>query len=335
MYISSINFSLWCDLIERNFLEHEFKTLISDSIINGATSNPAIFKQSFLTSDAYKDDIQRLKSEGLEPKSIYENLAINDIKNAAKKLLPLYEKGDDGFVSIEIDPFLANDTQKSIEEGKRLYKSIDMPNVMIKVPATEKGYEVMRELIKDGININATLIFSPKQAKECVNALELGSKMFQKSHKNEELPKGVISVFVSRFDRKLDAKMDELNFPKAMVGIMNAAKIYHDIEKSKNKNIRTLFASTGVKGDELPPEYYIEKLLFPNTINTAPIATINAFVASGRTNVQTIPSQNEIELFFADLQEAQIDMQTVYDELLSEGLEAFNDAFKELLDTLS
>lgn len=332
MYISSINFSIWCDFIERQFLDEGFKTLINDEVINGATSNPAIFKQSFLTSDAYKQDIANLKDK--EPKEIYELLAIEDISHAAKRLMPLYEKGDDGFVSIEVDPFLANNASETIDEGKRLFHSIDKPNVMIKIPATNAGYEAMEALISEGINVNATLIFSPEQGEKCLKALENGSKTFKSNNPDKELPKAVISVFVSRFDRKLDPKMKELGYPPSMVGIMNATKIYKDIEKAENENIRCLFASTGVKGDDLEAEYYVEKLLYPNAINTAPLDTINAFIASGKTNVHTIPSYDDIDDFFKDMEEAGINMQEVYKELMSEGMVAFEKAFEEILQTL-
>ena len=138
--MSDIGFSLWVDFIERDFLDGQFLELLNDSIINGATSNPAIFKNAFSTSNAYKNDIYKYKAEGLSPKEIYEKLAISDIKKAAQILRPLYDKGDDGFVSLEIDPMLANDIQASIDEGARLFREINEPNVMIKVTATEAGF---------------------------------------------------------------------------------------------------------------------------------------------------------------------------------------------------
>lgn len=332
MYITSINFSLWCDFVERQFLNDEFKTLINDEVINGATSNPAIFQQAFSNSPAYKDEIEKLKEK--PKKEIYETLATKDIKNAAISLLPLHEKDDDGFVSIEVDPFLANDVKATVEEGRRLYNHINEPNVMIKIPATDAGYEAMETLISDGINVNATLIFSPLQAQKCLEAFKKGTMSFKNTYASKPLPKAVISVFVSRFDRKLDEKMDEHGFQKAMIGIMNAAKIYKAIQKEELKNVRCLFASTGVKGDELSPEYYVEKLLYPNAINTAPLNTIHSFIASGKTTVQTVPSDEEINAFFSDLEEVGINMQEVYEELMDEGMEAFENAFKQILDTL-
>lgn len=332
MYIASINFSLWCDFIERQFLSDEFETLINDEVINGATSNPAIFQQAFLNSPAYKEDIEKLRDK--TPKEIYETLATKDIKRAANTLKPLYEKGDDGFISIEVDPFLANDVKATVEEGRRLYSAINEPNVMIKIPATEAGYEAMEILISDGININATLIFSPDQANKCLEAFKKGTNSFNNTYAPKEPPKAVISVFVSRFDRKLDKIMSEHGYQKAMIGIINGAKIYKAIQNQELDNVRCLFASTGVKGDDLDPEYYVEKLLYPNAINTAPLGTIHSFIASGKTSVHTVPSDEQIEAFFADLEEVGINMQEVYDELMSEGMVAFQEAFKQILDTL-
>ncbi len=332
MYISSISFSLWCDFVERSFLGNEFKTLIKDEIINGATSNPSIFYQAFKNSSAYKEDIEKLKEKS--PKQIYEALAIKDITVAANELLSLHTKEDDGFISIEVDPFLANDVKATVEEGRRLFKQINMPNVMIKIPATDAGYEAMQTLVSDGINVNATLIFSKEQAQKCLDAFKFGSEQFTKTYPNKALPKAVISVFVSRFDRKLDKILKDKNLPTGKVGIMNAMSIYKLISEFGLTNVRCLFASTGVKGDDLDKEYYIEKLLLPNSINTAPLETIYAFIASGKSSPQALPSEQTINGFFKELAEAGIDMQKACDELMSEGMLAFEQAFKEMLDIL-
>ncbi len=318
-----INFSLWCDFIERDFLKGEFSELIEKSVFNGATSNPAIFKSAFLNSSSYDEDKKRLK--GRSAKEIYEALAVEDIKLAAKRLLPLYERGYDGFISIEVDPLLCDDAKGTIEEGRRLYSEIGYPNVMIKVPATDAGYEAMETLMSEGININATLIFSPNQAKKCLDAFERASRKIDMN-----LPKGVISVFVSRFDSKLDDKLEKLGIKVAKVGIYNATKIYNLIESRGLKNVRTLFASTGVKRDDLEPDYYIRELLYENSVNTAPLKTILEFIKKDRANLKT--SDIEYEDFFKNLEDNGIDLNRVYEELLDEGIEAFKKAFREILD---
>ncbi len=325
MYLKDENFALWCDFVERDFLKNEFPTLIDGGKINGATSNPAIFKNAFLTSPAYEESKTKLNAK--DPKELYEALAIEDIKIASNVLKPLYEKDDDGFISIEVDPNLCFDAKATIEEGRKLYKSIDAPNVMIKIPATDAGYEAMEVLISEGININATLIFSPTQAKLCLDAFEKGlSKLEGKK------PKAVISVFVSRFDRLLDPSLPQ-NL-KGKVGIINATKIYNLIEKRDLKEVRCLFASTGVKGDDYPKDYYISELLFANSINTAPLDTIKAFLAINNTSTKTPLSSNEIDEFFTQLKNENVDIEKVYDKLLSDGLKAFVEAYNQILQEL-
>ena len=328
MYVEDLKFSLWCDFVERSFLDGEFVELLEKKIVNGATSNPAIFKSAILTSRAYKDDIKALAGKSAKEK--YEVLATKDIKKAAKRLLPLYEKGDDGFISIEVDPFLCDDTQGTIKEGKRLFEQIGMPNVMIKVPATPAGYEAMSALMSMGVNVNATLIFSVGQTQKCLEAFSRGKNLF----KGQKLPNAVISVFVSRFDRKLDKELEKLDLPTAKVGIYNAIKVYELIEGYGLDNVRTLFASTGVKGDDLEADYYIRGLLLRNSINTAPLNTIKYFINSNK-NVGKAKVNDDINNFFSKLEDKGIKMDKVCDDLIEENLQSFKDAFKEILNALS
>ncbi len=314
------NFSLWCDFVERDFLKGEFIELLDSKVFNGATSNPAIFKSAFLTSPAYKEDREKLKN--LDAKEIYEKLAIEDIKRAADTMLPLYKNNNDGFISIEVDPTLCDDSEGTIKEGKRLFKEIARENVMIKIPATKAGYVAMEELMRCDINVNATLIFSPDQAKGCMEAFKRANNLN---------PKGVVSVFVSRFDGKLDKQIENLGMQTAKVGIYNATKIYDLIESYNLPNIRTLFASTGIKSEGLEVDYYIKELLFKNSVNTAPLGTIKAFIKSKA--VEKIPTK-EYENYFSELKLNGIDMHKVYDELLEDGLKSFKDAFAQILKEL-
>ena len=326
MYIPEIKFSLWADFIERDFLENEFKDLIDKGIINGATSNPAIFKNAILSSPAYKEQIVSLS--GKTPKEIYEAVAIFDIQKAADILLPLHEKGNDGYVSIEVDPYLCDDVEGTIAEGKRLYAQINRPNVMIKVPATPAGYEAMEALVAEGIAVNATLIFSKKQAIFCAKAFERGLLTCKQKVDT------VISVFVSRIDRALDAKLEEKGVSTALAGIYNAADIYNVVNAMKVENCRTLFASTGVKGDDLRASYYIDELLAPYSINTAPIDTVHSFVQGGDVRAKLPLSIEVIRAHFALISEAGIDFNGVIEKQIADGLEAFKDAFSEILTAL-
>ncbi len=325
MYIADINFSLWADFIERDYLDGEFKELINKKIINGATSNPAIFKNAILTSPAYQEQLSGLSGSAKEK---YEALAIADIQKAADILKPLYESGDDGFVSIEVDPNLCDDAQGTIAEGERLYKTIGRENVMIKVPATEAGFKAMEELSAQGIHVNATLIFSLTDAISCARAFSKGAARANKRAYS------VISVFVSRVDRLLDGKMKDAGLLPGKLGIYNAARIYNVISTMNVPQCRVLFASTGVKGDEYIPSYYVDELIGANTINTAPIETIHAFVANGSQSEKLPLNEEEINVHLGNLEQAGIDLEAALKELKADGLLAFKEAFSEILKEL-
>lgn len=309
-------FGLWCDFIERDFLNNQFQSLISEGKIFGATSNPSIFAHSFKNSPIYRDQIASLQHKNA--KEIYETLAIEDVKTAAKLLRPLYDSNKDyGYISIEIDPLLCDDAKESIKEGERLFAYINEPNVMIKVPATPSGYEVMEELLKKSIPINATLIFSPTQALEC-------AKAFKRAREAGGIGKSVISVFVSRLDRAINA---DLPSPlKNKLGIENAKHIYQLIENFGDQETRTLFASTGVKDHSLKPSYYIDELLLPHSLNTAPLETIEAYFFNQDIEIKS--SQSILGAF------QNYDLASLYERLLKEGLEAFKASFCDLLTSL-
>ncbi|MDM5271342.1 transaldolase [Sulfurovum sp. zt1-1] len=321
-----LGFSLWLDFIERDFLENEFSSMIEKGIINGATSNPAIFASAITSSPAYKEQLESLAGKSAKEK--YEALAMQDIKTAAQALRTNYEEGNDGYISIEVDPFLSNDTTGTVEEGKRLFETIGEPNVMVKVPATEAGYEAMKSLLSHGISVNATLIFSPEQAMKCVEAMKEGIAA------SETKVNAVISVFVSRFDRMLDSKLEEAGVDAAKVGNYNAAKIYAMIESHKVPQIRTLFASTGVKGDALPADYYIRELFASRSVNTAPLATIEHYIKESATPAKLPLDMAHIDAHFESVEKAGINMEEVYGKLLAEGLVAFEEAFEEMLESI-
>ncbi len=340
MYIKDLKFSLWADFIERDYLDKEFKNLVNDGIINGATSNPAIFKNAILNSPAYKQQLENLSSLGAKEK--YEAVAIYDIQKAADILKPLFDKQDDGYVSIEVDPFLCDDAEATIAEGKRLFKTIDRENVMIKVPATTAGYQAMQALVASGIPVNATLIFSKEQALSCAQAFEKG---LQSSSKDVDT---VISIFVSRIDRALDSELAKHSIETALSGIYNSADIYEAIEQKKVPGCRALFASTGVKKENvncetkegfqgynsLAAHYYIENLLAYNSVNTAPVDTITSFHSNGKKE-QALPiAQTIIQEHFSKIKNAGIDFDKVLQKQIDDGLQAFKDAFKDILEAL-
>ncbi|OHD79821.1 MAG: transaldolase, partial [Sulfuricurvum sp. RIFCSPHIGHO2_02_FULL_43_9] len=214
----------------------------------------------------------------------------------------------------------------TISEGVGLHASINRPNVMIKVPATEAGYIAMEALASEGIAVNATLIFSVEQALKCAEAFERASK---KSSVDT-----VISVFVSRIDRAIDETLRTNGVETGKMGILNAADIYNRVEALNVPKCRVLFASTGVKGDEFRGSYYIDELLAPNSVNTAPIATIDAFVQGGDTVLKLPIGSDIIEDHQTKVANAGIDMEMIIDQQIREGLEAFKVAFGEILSEL-
>lgn len=326
MYFPQIEFSLWADFIERDFIETGLKRLIDEGIVNGATSNPAIFKNAILTSPAYRQQLESLKNH--DPKTKYEAVAIYDIQKAADALRPLFDRGDDGYVSIEVDPHLCFDALGTIEEGRRLHRSIGRPNVMIKVPATDAGYEAMEVLTGEGIPVNATLVFSKDQAIACANSFARGRE------KGSAHVDTVISIFVSRLDRAIDADLEAKGVQPALAGIYNAADIYAAVEAMEVPRCRVLFASTGVKSGGLRPSYYVDELLAAHSVNTAPIETIEAFVAHGDTQSKLPIDAERIAAHFEKVAAAGIDVDVVFARLMDEGLEAFKTAFDEILATV-
>ncbi|RDU65267.1 transaldolase [Helicobacter didelphidarum] len=315
--------NIWCDFIERGFLEQEFKELIKNGVIQGATSNPSIFAHA-LKQQSYREEILNLQSAGKQPKEIYEILAIQDIKLASKILTPLYEKNQrQGLISIELDPFLCDDITKSIDEGVRLWREIDSPNVMIKVPATQSGYTIMESLMLRGININATLVFTKEQAQ----------KVLQAFHNANTQAQGVISVFVSRFDREIDSKLPESLQGK--YGIANAITIYNDFKlQNTNPNYRILFASTGVKEKNNvynDDGYYVYPLAFQDCINTLPLHTLQQIDYSC---LQGGAKSFDDMGIFTKIEDFGINRIMLENTLLQDGLKTFEKSFQDMLDSL-
>jgi transaldolase len=201
---------------------------------------------------------------------------------------------------------------------------------MIKIPATKEGYEAMTTLISEGIPVNATLVFSPSQSLKCLEAFEEGFKIFRTINPEKESPQAVISVFVSRFDRELDGSLSE----KGKVGIYNATKIYHQIESRGLNRVRALFASTGVKDDSYPKDYYIRELSFKNSINTAPLDAIEAYIDSGDLKIKEPVSIDTIDQFFIQVKNEGVDIDRVYEVLLDRGLKDFMNAFEKILEDI-
>ncbi|MEO1942496.1 MAG: transaldolase family protein [Campylobacterales bacterium] len=312
---------IWADYLDREFLEGQFQEWVEEGFVTGITSNPAIFATAF-QKPFYREQIRRLKGRGA--KEIYEELAVGDIQRACDVLEPIFREsgGRTGYASIEVDPNLIEDWKGTLDEGLRLWEKIGRPNLMIKVPANRAGYRAMEELSKRGINVNGTLVFSPSQAMETFEAIGKGRG------------KGVVSIFVSRFDRKLNSLLREKGLAPDRVGLFNGIKIYNQLLELGTNQIRPLFASTGVKQSYLPKDYYFSSLNLPEGILTLPLDVIEYLRGKEELEEGFQFQTRHIDSFFSFLSPAGINLQKVYQELFREGVEAFQNSFKSLLKGL-
>lgn len=347
--------SLWYDNIDRNLLTNDWmKSQVKNGVFYGVTSNPSIFKKAISESSAYAEDIQTMSWAGLQAKELYERLALTDIRMATEQLEPVYlkSKGIDGYVSLEVDPWLANDYEETVNEAKRLWKLVKRKNLMIKVPATPAGIFAIRDLIAEGLNINVTLIFSIDRYQQVMDAYFKGLEM----RLNKGLPikdiHSVASFFVSRLDVKVESQLNEittgaLSSYVGRVGILNALAAYNafqiSIQGERFKKLkaaggnfqRPLWASTGTKNPEYSDVLYVNNLVLPDTVNTAPPKTISAYLDHGR--VEVVGYKGAVKTFDDAIEAfsyAGLNFDAIWQELEKEGVEKFQSAQDDLLKVI-
>lgn len=349
--------SIWYDNIDRADLENgAMRLLIEQGKIYGVTSNPSIFEKSIGQGQAYDLSLQAMSWAGLDTEQIYFELVKQDIQMTADLFSRVYEDTDyvDGYVSVEIDPMLANDTEKSISEGKMLWARINRKNLMIKVPATKAGMPVIRALIAEGINVNATLIFAIDQYLEVMNAYLSGlEERVQKGLPIERIH-SVASFFVSRIDtavdnllkEKIDSGLVELELLQGKIAVDNARMAYQAFKKYFNSDRfeklaqkgaqiqRPLWASTGTKNPKYSDCLYVDELIGSNTVNTIPTATLHAFLEHGRPDIKIDFEIEESKKRLASLTEAGVDFSQVTKKLEDDGVLAFQKAHQSLLATI-
>jgi transaldolase len=345
--------AVWLDYIGRGMLASgEFQRFI-DLGITGVTSNPTIFEKSIVGSADYDDALAGLARSGRSTEDIYEALAIDDIREAADKLRPIYDRsaGGDGYVSLEVSPDLAYDAEGTVREATRLFAALGRPNVMIKVPATPEGIPAIRRLIAAGINVNATLIFSLASYEQVSEAYIAGLEDFVKSGGKPGKVASVASLFVSRVDTAVDKRLHEFitqgrNELKALLGTAanaNAKLAYRAFKqtfggerfaalRAQGAHVqRPVWASTGTKNPAYSDVLYVEPLIGPDTVNTMPPATIDAFLDHGRVEVTADKGWQEAEETLAAIEAAGISMDAITQKLLDDGVKSFQDSFNKLL----
>jgi len=344
--------AVWFDFIERDLLSSGgLARLVADDGVRGVTSNPSIFQKAIEGGGAYDAAVAELleNDPAMATIDLYEALAIEDIRGAADVLAPVFEAsgGDDGYVSLEVSPHLAYDTEGTIAEAERLWRTVNRPNLMIKVPATPEGIEAIERLIARGINVNATLMFSLGHYEAVAGAYLRGIEACAEPARVAS----VASFFVSRVDTKIDAALEALGKPAALdlrgkAAIANSKLAYHRFEElfggeafaanaARGARMqRPLWASTSTKDPAYRDVMYVEELVGPDTVNTLPVATLEAFRDHGVVRASLREDLAGAEQVFAQLADLGVDIDAVTDELQVEGVAAFAASFDQLLAAL-
>lgn len=355
--LSNFGQSFWYDNIQRHLMQNgEMQKMIDEDDMRGVTSNPSIFEKAIANSNDYDDSLAALvsKNPNISSRDAFFALAVEDIQAAADLLKPVYDKTNavDGYVSLEVSPDLAHDTEASIKEAQDLFLRLGKPNAMIKIPATKAGIPVIEQLITDGINVNATLLFSAERYVEVAKAYIRGLTARHQRGMPIENIASVASFFVSRVDVNLDQRLDNSNNQKAAaplkgnMAIANAKVAYLEyqalFESDEFKALlaagakpqRLLWASTGTKNPELSDVLYIETLIGQNTVNTIPPATAQAFNDHGKVAETLTQGLAEAVEEFAMLEKLGVDVNTAMVQLEDEGVAAFEKSFNNLLDAI-
>jgi len=345
--------SVWLDNISRSMIKKsELQNLIKTIGLKGVTSNPTIFQKAIGSGTDYDDHIKSLLHENpdLTAGELFEELAVKDIQDATDILSAVYHKtnGYDGFVSIEVSPELAYDTEATIQEARRLYNKVGRPNVMVKIPATKEGIPAIRKMISEGVNINITLIFSPKVYEDVVDAYISGLEDRIKQGKNIKSISSVASFFISRIDTMVDKELDKVNNEdlKGKIAIANAKLVYQNskklfgserfkkLEKNGAKLQRLLWASTSTKNPNYSDTIYVEELIGKDTINTLPPATIEAYKDHGKPASRIESMIEEAKTQMENLADLNIDFENVTKRLTEEGVILFANSFRELMQAI-
>jgi transaldolase len=348
--LSELGQSVWIDYLSRRLIHGgELERLMREHAVVGVTSNPTIFQKAIAEGDAYDEQLREVLSRQDDPKEAFLELAVRDVQDACDLLRPVWDGGDgkDGYVSIEVDPNLADDTEATIAEAQRLHELVDRPNCFVKIPATRAGLPAIEEMIARGRNINVTLIFSLERYAEVVEAYLRGLERLVEAGGDPSRVTSVASFFVSRVDTETDRRLDEVGAPpelKGKLAVANAKLAYQrykelfagerwDALGGKGATTqRCLWASTSTKNPEYRDVLYVEELIGPETVDTMPEETIQAFEDHGEVAPTLERDLEEARRVFDRLAEAGVDYDDVVMVLEREGVQKFSDSFAELLD---
>lgn len=341
--LNSFGQSIWLDYIRRDFVTGDgLEKLIAEDGLTGMTSNPAIFEKAIGGGNEYAPAIRALKSKGLDAMGLYEALAIEDIRSAADRLRPVFEASDgrDGYVSLEVSPYLANDTAATVVEAHRLWREVSRPNLMIKVPATKAGLPAIEQLIAQDMNVNVTLLFARGMYEQVAERYIAGLERRLSEGLDIDRIASVASFFVSRIDAAVDPRLPEALRGKTAIANAKLAyesylRLFSDArwEKLAEKGARPqrlLWASTSTKNPAYRDVLYVEELIGSNTVNTLPPATLDAFRDHGLPRASLEEHLPEAHATLAAV-EKHLRLEEVTDTLLVDGVKLFADAFDKLL----
>jgi transaldolase len=341
--------SIWYDNIQRKLLENgELAAMIERGDIRGVTSNPSIFQKAIADSNDYDDALKPLLADGWDAEKIFWELAIKDIQDACDIFTPLYKEseGGDGYVSLEVSPYLANDSEGTIKQAKELWERVDRPNLMIKIPATKAGLPAIRETIAAGINVNVTLIFSIARYREVMDAYISGLEDRVLAKESIEHVHSVASFFISRLDSIIDKQLPEDSPLRGKIAVANAKLAYEAFQEvassvrfGKMQLVRAnyqrpLWASTSTKNPDYPDTLYLDELIGPATVNTVPPATLDAFIDHGKAAATLTADLDAAHQIINDLEAEGISLAQATQDLEDAGVESFADAFTSLLKTI-
>ena len=348
--LREIGQSIWLDYIERSMIASGKLANLVETGIAGVTSNPSIFKKAIVGGEAYDKQIAELAAKGDSAEGIYEAIAIDDISRAADILRPAFDGsgGIDGYVSLEVSPLIAHDTEKTISEARRLFRILDRPNVMIKIPATPEGMPAIRKLIGEGINVNVTLIFSIEQFEDAAAAYIAGLEDLCAAGGDPSRVASVASIFVSRLDGKIDPILESMGIDdlRGKIAIANSKTIYARFEEiiaekrwkalsKKGARVqRVLWASTSTKNPRYSDLLYVQNLIGPQTVNTLPTATLEAALDHLVVEETLLTDMDGARGSLDELSAHGIDLGEITEELLDEGVKKFADAFDALIESI-
>lgn len=344
--------SIWLDYIRRDLISSgELQRLIEEDDLRGITSNPAIFEKAITDSHAYDTAIRDLAQQGNSAEAIYETLSQQDVQSAADAFRPLYDRtnGKDGYVSLEVNPHLAHNTDGTLQEARRLWAALNRPNVFIKIPATTAGLPAIQQLISEGINVNVTLLFGLPRYRQVAEAYIAGIETRLAQGESVQQVASVASFFVSRIDALLDPLLETpaaqaLRGQVAIASAKIAYQIYQEIFNSDRFGIleaqgatvqRLLWASTSSKNPAFSDVKYVEALIGADTVNTLPMETLNAYRDHGKPQARLEQSIAEARQVLAQLPALGIDLNQLTQQLEDEGVEKFNKPFDKLLTILA